>query len=85
MWYKEETMKISVQNKKIHSIQIKVDLYEVCLSYNIYFLLFLFYDHTDKCFRLVSGISLTRRNQFRKYWQKVFELEEDKNTDKWWN
>ena len=35
MWYKEETMKISVQNKKIHSIQIKVDLYEVCLSYNI--------------------------------------------------
>ena len=40
--YKEEEIKISGNNRKMHSIKIKVDLYEVCLYYIIYCLLFYF-------------------------------------------
>ena len=34
--------------------------------------------------RQISGISLTRIKEFRKYWPKGFELEEDKETYEWW-
>ena len=36
MWEKEEDIKVSVKNTKRHPIWIKVDLYEVCISYIIY-------------------------------------------------
>ena len=42
LWEKEEDIKISGNNRKRHSIRIKVDLYEVCLSKIIYCLLFYF-------------------------------------------
>ena len=42
IWYKEEYIKISGKKRKIHSIWIKVDLCEVCLSEIIYYLLFYF-------------------------------------------
>ena len=42
LWYKEEDINTSGKKKKRRPIQIKVDLYEVCLSIIIYFLLFYF-------------------------------------------
>ena len=42
IWEKEEEIHISVKKRKRRSIRIKVDLYEVCLSYIIYCLLFYF-------------------------------------------
>ena len=38
---KEEAQETSENNIKIHSIRVKVDLYEVCLSYIIYFIIFI--------------------------------------------
>ena len=32
----------------------------------------------------ISGISLTRGKQFRRFWPKGFESESYKNTDEWW-
>ena len=32
----------------------------------------------------VSGISLTRGNEFRNYWPKGFESEEENSTYEWW-
>ena len=40
LWYKEESKKISGKKRKICSIRVKVDLYEVFLSYIIYCRLF---------------------------------------------
>ena len=40
IWQKEEAQKISGKKRQIISIIIKVDLYEVCLSYIIYCLIF---------------------------------------------
>ena len=34
MWYKEWGQKIGGKNRKRRSIRMKVDLYEVCLSYD---------------------------------------------------
>ena len=42
LWEKEEDIKIIGKERKIRSIQIKFDLYEVCLSKIIYFLLSFF-------------------------------------------
>ena len=42
MWEKQEAIDISVNNRKGRSISIKVDLYEVCISYIIYCLLLYF-------------------------------------------
>ena len=42
LWEKEEDIKLSGKKRKRCSIWIKVDLYEVCLSYIIYCLLFYF-------------------------------------------
>ena len=42
LWEKEEDIKISGKKRKRRSIRIKVDFYEVCLSYIIYCLLFYF-------------------------------------------
>ena len=42
LWDKEENIETSGNKKKRRSIQIKIDLYEVCLSGIIYFLLFYF-------------------------------------------
>ena len=42
LWEKEEETNISGKKRKRRSIQIKVDLYEVCLSVIIYGLLFYF-------------------------------------------
>ena len=41
-WDKEEDIKLSLKKRKRRSIWIKFDLYEVCLSYIIYCLLFYF-------------------------------------------
>ena len=32
----------------------------------------------------VSGISITRGNQFRRFWPQGFDPDADKNTDEWW-
>ena len=42
LWEKEEEIKLSGKKRKRLSIQIKVDFYEVCISYIIYCLLFYF-------------------------------------------
>ena len=42
LWEKEEDIKIIGKKRKILSIQIKFDLYEVCLSKIIYCILFCF-------------------------------------------
>ena len=42
MWEKEEDLKLSGKKRRRLSIRVKVDLYEVCLSYFIYCLLFYF-------------------------------------------
>ena len=42
LWEKEEDIHISGKKRKMHSINIKVDFYEVCLSYIIYCLLIYF-------------------------------------------
>ena len=42
LWEKEEDINLSRKNRKRRSIRIKVDFYEVCLSYIIYCLLFYF-------------------------------------------
>ena len=42
LWEKEEELKLSGKKRKRRSIWVKVDLYEVCLSYFIYCLLFYF-------------------------------------------
>ena len=81
MWEKEEEMKLSGKNRKRLSIWIKVDFYDVCLSYIIYCLLFYFKTILTPFFpRQISGISLTRGKEFRKYWPQGFESEADKAT-----
>ena len=40
LWEKEEDIKISGKKRKIRSIRIKVDFYEVCISKIIYCILF---------------------------------------------
>ena len=68
--------KISVNKRKMHSIWIKFDLYEVFQSYIIYCLLFYFMTIlTPFSPRQTCGISLTRGKEFRKYWPKVFDME----------
>ena len=42
LWEKKKEIKISGKKRKGRSIRIKVDLYEVCLSYIIYCILFYF-------------------------------------------
>ena len=42
MWEKEEGVKLSENKRKRHSIWIKVDLYEVCLSKLFIVLYFIF-------------------------------------------
>ena len=85
LWDKEENMNISENNKKRRSIRIKVHLYEVVISEIIYCPLFI-YDYTNILFLSchISVISLTRGKEFRKYWPKGFELEEEKSIDEWW-
>ena len=81
LWYNEEVQKISGNKRKMRSINTSVDLYEVCLSYIIYFLLLYFMAvFTPFCFFRSFGISFNRGKEFRKYCPKGFELEEDKYT-----
>ena len=58
----------------------------VCGFYILYYLLssLLFYDYTTPPPRQICVISLTRGNEFRKYWPKVFESKEENATDEWW-
>ena len=83
LWEKEGDIEISRKKRKRLLILIKVDLYEVCLSKIIYCLLFYCMTIIIPLFCHICGISLTRVKEFRKYWPKVFELEEDKSTDEW--
>ena len=59
VWYKKEAIKIREKNSKRRSINIKVCLYEVFLSYFIYFLLFYFVTILTPCFfaRFVVSVS----------------------------
>ena len=60
-------------------------MYEVCLSYNIFFLIFYFKTILTNFFsHQISGIYLTRGKEFRKYWPQRFESEADKAKDEWW-
>ena len=59
-------------------------MYEVCISYIIYCLLFYFKTILTPFFFQIAGISLTRGKEFRKYWPQGFELEADKATYEWW-
>ena len=68
LWEKEEDINISGKKRKRHSIRVEVYLYEVCLSYIIYCLLFYFKTIlTPFFFHQISGISLTRGKEFRKF------------------
>ena len=85
LWEKEDDINISVKNTNRCSISIKVYLYKVCLSGIIYCLLFYFKTILIPFLsQHLSGISLTRGKEFRGYWTKVFELEEDKAIYEWW-
>ena len=46
----------------------------------------LFYDYTNTLFlsHHICGISITSEKELRNHWPKVFELEEEKATYKWW-
>ena len=70
MWEKVNNIYIIEKKRKIFSILIKVDLYEVSLSYFIYCLLFYFMTVLITFFRQICGIFLTRVKYFRKYWPK---------------
>ena len=61
LWDKEYDIKLSVKKRKIRSIQIKVDLYEVCSSKITYCLLFYFKTIlTPFPPHQISGVSITR-------------------------
>ena len=80
LWEKEEDINITVKKKNRCSILIKVDLYEVCLSKIIYCLLFYFNTILISFFCQISGISITRGKELRRYWTQVFDSEEYKAT-----
>ena len=63
----------------MRSIRMKVALYEVCLSYIIYCLMFYFIPPP----RQICGISLVRGKEFSKYWEKGFNSEEGNDTYEW--
>ena len=67
LWKKEDDIKLSGKKRKIRSIHIKVDLYEVCLSEIIYCDLFYFWTILTPFFLQIYGISLTRGKEFRNY------------------
>ena len=82
LWDKGEERKLIVNKRKRRSIRINVYLYEVCISYIIYCLLFNFKAILIPFFfHHISGIYLTRGKEFINYWPQGFELEEDKSTD----
>ena len=84
LWDKEEEININGKNRKMCSISINVYLYEVYLSYIIYCLMFYFMNiitHLPPPPCQICGITLNRGKNFRKYWPKIFELEEDKAKD----
>ena len=65
LWEKEEDIKLSGNKRKRHSIRIKVDLYEVCLSEIIYCLLFYFQTILTPFFfpaRFLVSLSLGERS-----------------------
>ena len=79
LWEKKGDIKPIGNKRKRRSIWIKVDLYEVCISYTVHCLLFYFKTiHTPFNLHQISGISLTRGTKFGKYWPRGFELEADK-------
>ena len=81
----KKEINLSGKKRKRRSIQIKVDLYEVCISGIIYCLLFYFPTILTSFFpRHISGISLTRGKKSRKYWPQGFESEANKATYEWW-
>ena len=85
LWEMEEAINISGNNSKRCSIMIKVDFLKVCLSYIIYFILFYFMTILTTLFTSqICGIYLIRGKEFRKYWTKGFESEEDKATGELW-
>ena len=59
MWDKEEDTKISGKKRKIRSIRIKVDLYEVCISKIIYCLLFYFKTILTPFFPAILMVSIS--------------------------
>ena len=78
MWDKEEAQKISIKKRKIRSIGLKIDFYEVFLSYIIYCRpYYIMTIITPFCFRKICGISHTMGNEFRNYWPQGFKLEEN--------
>ena len=84
LWYKEEDINLSGKKRKRRSIWIKFYLYEVYLSYIIYCPLFNFNTIlTSFPLHQISGIYLTRGNDFRKYKPQVFESDADKVTYEW--
>ena len=84
LWEKEEELKLSGNNRQRRLIWEKVDLYEVYGSFFMYCLLFYFkIKLTPFSSHQISGISLTRGKQFRRFWTQGFESEADKNTDEW--
>ena len=63
LWEKEEDLSISRNKMNWRSIRIKVDFYEVCLSYMIYCLLFYFMTILIPFFdRFVVSLSIGERS-----------------------
>ena len=68
LWKNEEDIKISRKKSKGRSIQINVDLYEVCIYYTFYCLHFYFMTMIIPPFlRQICGISVTRGKEFINY------------------
>ena len=72
LWEKKEDVNISEKKRKICSIWIKVDLYEVCLSKIIHCLLFYFKTILIP-FLCPAKFVVSLSMEFRKYWPKLFE------------
>ena len=68
LWDKEEAQKMSGKKMNIRLIRVKVDLYEVFLSYIIYCLLFYIMNIPTPLFCQICGISHSRGKEFMKYW-----------------
>ena len=74
LWKKEEAHEIIRKKRKRRQIRTKVDLYNVCLSYIIYCLIFYIMTIlTPFPSRQICSISHTRGKEFRKYWPQGFE------------
>ena len=63
---------------------MKFDLYDFCASlFKILYYCYYLYTNNYFSLRQIYDISHTREEEFRRYWPKCFESEEEKEEDNW--